>query len=279
MLRRLDWRPGSGSACRFRKLIWYDAVRYRRNHTTPSWHGTSSRIFKVSLVDPCPSTLGDLSFNYPIFRNYSPGKIHKTCVSSRRKVFDGFCSSLRTCFSSRRKHPPDDYTHLHSHKVSKKNVGAGESFSPSRCGCHQRTHPKRTSILRICEQDGGTSALVWSHQIPGAVSTRTRRDRTVNRNASRLGPLDQLSSRFSHAFFRLTVRSPMIYRQMIYRQRAEKPADIGRPCWVQSQDPTRLKWAQVLQPNWLDRQSIFAELWALNFLRCCQPCTWLDWHV
>ena len=48
----------------------------------------------------------------------------------------------------------------------------GQSFSPSRCGCHQRTHPKRTSVFRVCEPDSGASPVVWSHQIPEAVSTR-----------------------------------------------------------------------------------------------------------
>ena len=104
---------------------------------------------------------------------------------------------------------------LHPHNNSKEKTwpGRGQSFSPSRCRCHQRTHPKRTSILRVCEPDGGASPLVWSHKIPEAVSTRTWRDRTVNTNASRLGPFDQLSSHFSHTFCRLTVRSPMNYRQ------------------------------------------------------------------
>ena len=104
---------------------------------------------------------------------------------------------------------------LQPHNNSKEKTwpGRGQSFSPSRCGCHQRTHPKRTPILRVCKPDGGASPLVWSHQIPEAVSTRTRRDRAVNTNASRLGPVDQLGSRFSHAFCRLAVQSPMIYRQ------------------------------------------------------------------
>ena len=65
----------------------------------------------------------------------------------------------------------------------------------------------------VCEPDGGASPVVWSHKILEAVSTRTWRDRTVNTNASRLGPFDQLSSHFSHTFCRLTVRSPMNYRQ------------------------------------------------------------------
>ena len=82
---------------------------------------------------------------------------------------------------------------LHSHKVPKKNsekiACPGGSFSPSRCRCHQRTYPKRTPVLGVCEQDGGASPVVWSHQIPGAVSTRTR-DRTVNRNTSRVRPVN-----------------------------------------------------------------------------------------
>ena len=62
--------------------------------------------------------------------------------------------------------------------------------------------------------------------------------------------LDQLSSRFSHAFCRLTVQSPMIYRQ-----RAEKPADIGRHRQtmigaVSRSDKAQVSSsAQVLQPN------------------------------
>ena len=78
MLRRLDWRPGSESACGFHKLILYDAVRYCSGSTrqTSSWHGTSSIIFRASFVNPCPGTLEDLSFtNYPFFRNYSSGTI------------------------------------------------------------------------------------------------------------------------------------------------------------------------------------------------------------
>ena len=107
MLRRLDWRPGSESACGFHKLILYDAVRYCSNHKTDTimaWHiiynipgffcQSLSRYTGRSLLHQL-SMLQELFFrNYPsiLFGNYGSGTDNPRFRNSWGTILQKLCN-------------------------------------------------------------------------------------------------------------------------------------------------------------------------------------------